>query len=1043
MIDFGSWALRNRKLVYFVLAVLVVGGVFAYRNMSKLEDPKIVVKQAMVVTTYPGASAHQVELEVTDVLEKSIRTMADVDDVESRSYNDLSIITVQLSTLVGNKEVSEQWGMLRNRVDDAVSKLPSGASKPQVMDTFGDVYGMFYAMTFDGFDDIEASKYAEMVQREMEDIEGVKSIELYGERSECVNIEVSEAKMASLGVHPAEVLQTLNGQNKAVYSGYYESGWQRIRVTVNDKYRSVEDIGNLIIQGHQDDQLRLSDIAAIKNDYQTPVRNSLYYDGRNAIGISIAANGTSDVTKVGKAVESKLAALKKSGRLPAGIEFEKVFFQPERVNKALNTFLVNLIESVAIVIFLLMLTMGFRSGVIIGITLIVVVFGSFMVLNMFDGTLQRVSLGAFIMAMGMLVDNAIVIDDGILVDLHRGVDRKTALTAIGRKTAMPLLGATLIAILAFFPIFVSPDTAGIYVRDLFIVLAVSLLLSWILALTYIPIAADRMLKVTPDSERTKKSSTERYYNALRRVLMWGLTHRTTVIVLAILLVCSSVYCYKLLPSEFFPDMEYDQLYIEYKMPEGTENKKIKEDLDQISGWLKERDEIKHITMSLGGTPSRYNLVRSLATPSLSYGELIVDFTSAKTLVKNMEEIQQYLTTNYPQAYARVKRYNLMYKAYPIEVRFNGPDPAVLRNLTDQAEAIMRNNPTTRLVTNNWEPLTPVMTVDYNQPSARNLGLSRSDVGLSLLTATEGLPTGVFYEGSHAKNIYVKCVDANGEPIDMLDNAPVFALIPSTQSLTADNIARLMTGAIDGEQILESALGTVPLSQTGDGISIDWEDPVVVRYNSQRAMRAQCESTPDVSAETARKAIAEQIEAIELPEGYSMVWEGEHQASTESTRYLFANFPIAIVMMIAILIMLFGDYRKPLMLMCCIPLLAVGVVYGVMLSGMSFGFVAIVGTLGLIGMLIKNGIVLMDEIELQLAAGVEPTKALLDSSASRFRPVMMASLTTILGMIPLLSDCLFGSLAVTIMSGLLVGTLITLIFIPILYTLFFKIKIDKQ
>lgn len=1040
MIDYGKWGLDNRKLIYFLVACLLIGGVLAITNMGKLEDPEIVVKQALVVTTYPGASAHQVELEVTDLLEKSIRTMKNIEFVESRSMNDLSMITIGLSTLVPNNDVDNQWSILRRKVNDIQAQLPEGASIPIVKDDFGDVMGMFYAMTSDGYSDREMGDYAQLIKRELLAVEGVSRVDIYGEGKECIYIEMYEDKIANIGISPAEVLSTLSGQNKTVYSGYYDAGDMSLRVTVNDKYRNAEDIGELLLQGHQGDQFRLKDIAKVYTGYDSPVRNEMKYDNQKALGISISALSETDITQVGKRVEARISELTDS-RIPVGMELHKVFFQPERVSDSLNSFMLNLVESVVIVILLLIFFMGFKSGMIIGFNLVIIVLGSLLILNLTGGTLQRVSLGSFILAMGMLVDNAIVVLDGILIDLQRGKPRKEALTSIGKKTAMPLLGATLIAILAFFPIYLSPDTAGHYVRDLFIVLAVSLLLSWVLALVYVPIQADRMLKIKKDKVG-KDPYDNKLYKGLRLVLTWTLKHRTVTIGAAVVLLLIAIGCYRFLPQGFFPDMNYDQLYIEYKLPEGHTSERVSNDLELITDYLLSREEITHVTTSVGGTPARYNLVRSMADPSLSYGELIVDYTSPKELVATMGEIQEFLTENYPDAFIRLKRYNLMYKKHPIEVQFNGPDPAVLRNLTSEALEIMENSNAIHLTQNNWEAQTPVLMVNYNQPIARNVGLSRQDVALSLLSATGGIPASAYYDGSHRQTIYLKSVDSKGNAIESLDNAQMFSMLPSLGFLNKDLMQGLMTGVYSEEDILEEALRTIPLSQVTDGISLGWEDPLVIRYDGQRAMRAQGSPVQGVGTEDARQTIAEQIEAIELPHGYTMHWEGEIKASEQSSKYLFKYFPLAIILIIAILIMLFKDYRKPLIIICCIPLLLIGVIFGMLASGKTFGFVAIVGVLGLVGMIIKNGIVLMDEIELQLSDSVDPVEALLSSSSGRFRPVMMASLTTILGMIPLLGDDLFGPLAVTIMGGLLIGTLITLIVIPLFYSLFFKIKITK-
>jgi multidrug efflux pump subunit AcrB len=1041
MKDIGNWALNNTKLVIFLIVALVIGGTKSFYDMSKLEDPEIKVKQAMIVTTYPGASAHQVELEVTDILEKSIRTMKNIEYVQSRSLNDVSMITVNLSTLVKNDEVEQLWDMLRRKTADVQNQLPEGAGKSVVMDDFGDMYGMFYALTAAGYSERELNDYADLIKREIQSIEGITRVGIYGEQKECIRIELYEDRMANLGVIPAEALSTLSGQNKTVYSGYYKIGDNRLRVSVSDRYKTVEDIENLLLQGHENDQLRIKDIARVSKTIEETVRNEMRYDRQHALGIAVAALSGTDITKLGKQVDEKLLELKNT-RLPAGIEYHKVFFQPEKVNTAINTFMLNLLESLLIVIFLLMLTMGFKSGVIIGSSLVIVVIGSFFILNIFDGTLQRVTLAAFVLAMGMLVDNAIVIIDGILIDMKRGVTRREAMTAIGRKTGTPLLAATLIAILAFFPIFLSPDTAGIYVRDLFIVLAVSLLLSWILALTQVPIQANYLLKIKPEKDAGELFN-NKYYKALRKTLYWTLRHKTATISGAVVLLLASVYCYRFLPQGFFPDMDYDQLYIEYKLPEGTNSTKVKADLSEIEDYLFNRKEVTHVTASIGGTPARYNLVRSIANPSLSYGELIVDFTSPKDLVSNMEEIQTYLTQTYPDAYVRLKRYNLMYKNYPIELQFNGPDPAILRSLTAQAQEIMQKSPDIFLINSDWEPKIPVLSAEYNQPIARNIGLSRRDVGISLLTATEGIPVSIFYDGTHSQTILLKCVDKNGNPVESLKNSPVFSLMPSLGKIAINRqtIQGLMTGAISEEDVLSSVLGTVPLSQATNGVKILWEDPVVIRYNGQRAMRAQGNPVFGVSTEDARQSIIREVEKIPLPEGYSCQWEGEHRASSQAMKYLFKNLPLGVVLMMMILIMLFKDYRKPLIIFCCIPLIMIGVIISILLTGKTFGFVAIVAALGLMGMMIKNGIVLMDEVTTQISQGIEPIKALLDSACARFRPVMMASLTTVFGMLPLVTDDMFAAGSITIMGGLLFGTLITLLIVPVLYATFFGIKVE--
>lgn len=1035
--DISSFALKNKTLIITCLIALVVGGIFAYGNMSKLEDPEIKVKVAVVAAVYPGASAHEVELEVTSPVEKAIRTMPSVGDIESRSSNDMAVITVSLKTTVPDEEFQQEWDLLRRKMNDLAPSLPPSV-RLIVMDDYGDVYGMFYAITGDGYEPRELSRYADLAVREISNMEGISKAMAYGKLQPCVNVYMAQDRMANLGVHPAEVLLTLNSQSSTVYSGYFESGDKRLRIGLDGELRDIEDLKNLIIRGHEKDLLKLSDVADIYYDYQKPVRNSMRYDSAPAIGLLISAEQGTDIIKLGKQVDRKLQEMQ-STVLPAGIGFHKVFFQPEIVENAINTFIINLIESVAIVILLLMLTMGFRSGVIIAVSLIVIVFSSFFVLDMFDGTLQRVSLGSFIVAMGILVDNAIVIVDGILVDMKRGIPKPECLTNIGKKTAMPLLGATLIAILAFFPIFMSPDMAGSYVRDLFIVMAVSLLLSWILALTHVPIHAGYSLKAKAGDGTGDPFDTP-LYRRFRKAIEFVLGYKWAAIGIAAVLVLASVWCYRYIPQMFFPDMSYDQLYIEYRMPDGTGRDKVERDLMEMEEYLRGNDNVNHITASIGGTPGRYCLVRAIADPSLSYGELIVSFHDADLMRKSIPELQKELTEMFPQAYVRVKQYNLMYSKYPIEAVFTGPDPAVLKSLAAQAKDIMEKNEATWLVTDNWSAMEPSVIIDYNQIEARMAGISRSDAGLSVLAASEGIPCGTITEGEDRLTVYIRSTGPDGMPVEDISDAPVWSMTPSLGGTDmTETLQAIQAGIITQEDIIGAIVSPVPLSAVSDGIRLEWEDYSICRRNGQRAIKAQCNNTSGYTAAQARDAILDEIEAIELPQGYSLSWLGEYNASRQSTQYLFKFFPVSIVLMLLIMIALFKDLKKPLIIILCLPVVAIGIVFGMLASGKGFGFVAIVGCLGIIGMMIKNGIVLIDEIDRRLGMGIEPYKALVDSTLTRIRPVMMASMTTVLGMAPLLADPLFGSLAVTIMGGLTVGTVIILVFLPVLYSIFFRIK----
>lgn len=1035
MKSLSEYALGNKAIVKLFIAVLVIGGLWSFYSMSKMEDPEITVKQALVMTVYPGADAHQVEMEVSDKLEKAIRKMGDIDYIESKSMNDLSLIKVVMKTTVPNSEMEQKWDVLRKKIVDIHPSLPAGASVPQVLDDFSAVYGMFYTVTADGFSDKDMIRYMQFIQRELINIEGIRNVEIYGTATPCININIDRERMSRMGILPAEIISTLQGQSKTVYAGYFNSGNNRLKVQVLNTPRSVEDIRNLVIEGHEKDQFRLKDIADVENGYETPQRNAMKYDGRKAYGIALAMESGYDILKIGRIVTQKINELKED--LPAGFAFNKVFYQPERVSEAIGTFIVNLIESVVIVILVLMFTMGFRSSVIIGAGLVITVLGSFVVLYFFDGTLQRVSLGAFIIAMGMLVDNAIVVVDGILVDSSRGMKKPESLVHTANLTARPLLGATLIAIIAFMPVSLSPDMAGEYARDLFIVLAVSLLLSWVLALIHVPVHAGSYLKLESPAVGQDVFDTP-LYRKFRKMLLLLLRHKAITISCIVGLLAVSAVCFQFLPQTFFPDLTYNQIYMEYKMPEGTRIEKIEADLKEIEDYLKGRGEVTHVTTSLGGTPARYNLVRSVADPSLRYGELIIDFRSYEDIDKCMQELQQYLSARYPDSFVRLKKYNTMYMDFPIELLVSGPDPQVLKDLRSQIQNIMYAEPSAMLVTDNWDDPVLDIGIGFNQQAARSAGLGRNDVGASLLAATDGIPVGSLYDGSIVENIYLKSTGHTG-----LEDVNVWGIMPNVNSaLDEERLKRIVAGSISKEEMITDMTYAMPVQSVADSLIYEWNDPVVYRYNAQRAIIVQCNNAFGYTAEQTRLSLERQIkEKVTFPKGYSMKWLGEYKASTDSNKYLFMNLPIAIIFMFSVLVNLFRDFKKPMIIFLCLPLAYIGIVFGILVSGKPFSFVAIVGALGLIGMMIKNGVVLIDEITLQMNAGVPPVKALLAASSSRLRPVMMASGTTILGMIPLISDAMFGPMAVAIMGGLLVGTVITLMIIPVFYALFFKIKCE--
>lgn len=1037
---------KKKKIFYFFLLAIIIGGIFSFNKLSKLEDPEITLMVANVITVYPGASAHDVEMKVTNVLEDEISALSDINKIMSRSEANVSIIQVFLEMTVPQEEVPQRWEFLRRKLDLAMLKLPKGVQTPIVIDDIGDVYGMFYAMIADdGYTYEQMSDYANFVEQNMLQVEGVRKVSVYGEQAPEVLITLSADKMSKMGVMPVQIIMAVEEHSKELYAGNLRTGDEQLRITIDKKTTSLDDIRNILITSVSGTSFKLGDMATIEMGYNDPMRNTMFVNNKKAIGIAMSMESGENIIVVGERVEEKLEALKE--QIPAGIKFEKVFFQPEKVSDSIHGFMINLIMSVAIVIVVLMFTMGFRSGVIIGGGLALTILATFPLLLTADGTLQRISLGAFIVAMGMLVDNAIVVLDGILNEKNNGKNGKSVYTKSAKQTAIPLFGATLIAIAAFFPVYLSPDTAGTYVRDLFIVLAISLSISWILALTQVPLFAAFLFKKQKIKTSTDETYNKPLYKVVRKVLVWSMHHRLLTIAVAFIILLIAFLNFKNVDKTFFPDFNYNQCYIEYTLPKGSSPDKVNADLKQITDHFNTFDEVEMVTTSHGMTPMRYCLVRGMMTEnSDNYGELIVNFEDYETMMEMRPVLYKYLREEYPHAISRIRKYNISIKAsHTVEAQFTGPDPAVLKQLCDTVEQLMLQNPHVDHFTicNDWEPKARTLQAIYNPLASNRSGTSRNDISNAILAATDGLPIATIYQGETAYPVRFRVRDKEGNRIEDLNDIPVWNTIPNISgSLNQNTLMALYTGAKTTDDIINETVTAVPLSTVTNGLKFDWEEPVVRRLNGKRCIEAQCEPVDGISPAQVQDELEELVSKIELPVGYNYRWVGESELKRDGLKGIMSFMPLAAGIIVLILLLLFNDYRRPLIIILCLPMSIIGIVPGLLLAGQPFSFIAIVGVIGLSGMIIKNAIVLLDEIQIRLKSSTSAYQAVVDATISRVRPVIMASLTTILGMLPLLTDPMYASMAVAIIGGLIVGTLITLVFVPLLYSAFFGVKIDK-
>lgn len=1033
--------MKRPTLFWSLMTFILIAGVLAFLQMPKLEDPAVSVKQAMVIVPYPGATAHEVELKVAQTMEDELRALPNVKKIKSECQNGMATITVEFQMTVLQKDLEQHFDLLRRKVNDSRSKLPQDCYDPIVIDDMMDVYGIFYAFTGEGYSYPELYKYAKLIRRELLGVKGVKRILITGNRDEVIQITLSKEKIARNGIIPTQIMMSLQNAGKTVNAGSYQNESDRLPLHVSSAVTDEKDIRNLLIRTPQGKTIRLGDIAQIERTYSEPQRNGFFVDGKPALAICLTMEENAIVPDVGKAVEKRLAEI--MPQIPVGMEMEKIFFQPDKVDEAISSFMVNLVESVLIVILILIFTIGFRSGLIIGFGLILTIAVSFPILLMCGTTLQRISLGAFIVAMGMLVDNAIVIMDGILIDKARGLGPKTYLYRIGQHTAMPLLGATLIAVSTFLAVYLSPDSAGEYAGDLFLVLCVSLLASWILALTQVPVCAKSWLPT-----REKKTQQPQIYHSpihrfIRRTISLLVEYKKTTLATAFILLALCIFGMTKVKNLFFPDFDYKQFIVEYFLPSQTDPDRIRKDLLEMSALLKKNPAIERVAASMGSAPAHYCLVRPMTSGGDCYGELMVDCKDYETVVAQIPAVRKLLRERYPDAYIRIRKYNFsIASSHTVEVEFSGPDPAILRKLSQQAEDIMRRCPYVDpySVGNNWKPKGKTLTADYVREDALRSGIERSDVGNALLAATDGLPVGVLNDQDRTVLIHLLVRNADGSRITNLNDIPVW----STLNLRMDDDAPkgVLTGSTKTDELQDQLFRSVPLGNVARQIRLDWENNYIYRLNGQRAIEAECDPNTDLYEATPAKVVAsiqKEIEGIPLPDGYKMRWVGEGELQGEAIGNLMKYLPVTLFIILGILLLLFNSWKKVILILLCFPFVFCGITPALLLFRQPFTFMAIIGMMGLIGMMVKNAIVLVDEINrLQQEEHLHPYHAVVEATVSRVRPVLMASLTTIVGMIPLVNDPMYGSMAITIMGGLTVGTLITLVLLPIFYTALFHI-----
>ena len=1006
------YSLENKKIISFFLAIMLIGGIYSFFKLPKKEDSPFVIKQAVLVTQYPGATPQEVEKLITEPIEREIQSMSDVFQIKSESYFGMSKISIELQPTLAPDYMPVKWDELRRKVANIQPRLPSGASAINVSDDFGDVFGIYYALTADeGFTYDDMRDWAQKIKTELTPIQGVQKVYLFAEQTQVVNVRISVPKLANLGIDPNSIQQVLQTQNLLVNTGEIMTGTYQLRVRAEGTYKSIEDIRDQLIVTKGGGEVRLGDIATIERGYMDPPSNLMRVDGKRAIGIGVATGAKDDVVAVGDAVAEHLKEMEQL--FPIGMELKTIYPENQIANEANNGFILNLIESLLIVIVIIFLVMGSRAGMLVGSSLLFSVGGTLLIMLIWGVGLNRTSLAAFIIAMGMLVDNAIVVTDNAQVGIKRGLSRYQALVDGATKPQWALLGATFIAVCSFLPMYLAPASVAEIVKPLFIVLGVSLGLSWILALTQTTTFGNFILKEAKPGESKDPYDTKLYHkfeNVLGRLIKRRYLTLTSVVATLFL----SLFIMSIMPQSFFPIMNKPYFRADLIFPEGYGIDDVERNVIKIEEYLKNNDKIKSYSFTLGGSPVRYYLASSSIGPKPNFANVLIETKDAKDAQSEENKFYEYMVANYPDILTRSALFALSpVPDAAIEIGFVGDNIDTLVALTQRAQEIARKNDMVMEVRNSWGNKVPVWKPLYSQEKGLRLGITRQQMAYSLRSATNGVPLGEYREGDVFMPILLKDADRDSMNLNDIKTLPVY-----------------------------SAKGrSVKVEQVIDDFSLDYEYSVVKRYNRQRYMMMQCEPKRGANTMAAFSQLWQDIQQeVQVPEGYKLQYFGEQSEQDKGNKAIAANIPLMFGLIYLTLLFLFPKYyRKPVLIMCMLPLIFIGVVLGLLVFGKSLDFFAMLGLLGLIGMNIKNAIVLVDEIGLQLDSGLAPVNAVIEATKTRIVPVTMASGTTILGMLPLLGDAMFAGMAATIMGGLFVSTILTIFVLPVTYCIFFKIK----
>lgn len=1024
----GVLSVKYNRVVFVAMAIVLVGGAVAYTQLGRLEDPEFTIKEALIVTPYPGASAEEVTLEVTNPIENACQQLGQLLRVESESMRGRSVVKAVIRDRYDQHRIPQVWDELRRKIADAQRHLPPAVrGQSIVVDDFGDVYGIFLAISGEGFTYPELRRYAEFLRRELMLVDSVKKVELFAEQQEQVFLEISRQRLARLGIQEEQIYQLLLAQNVAADGGRVRVGNEFLPLDPEGGFRVPAEMLDLVIGSDRSGrQLALRDIANLERGYSDPPRRILRFDGQPAIGIGISTIQGGNVVRVGEGVRATLERLKPDQ--PIGIEIGEINFQPEAVSLATGDFVFNLLKAVSIVIVVLLITMGRKTGIIIGLVLFLTIMATFMVMFM-EGNLlmERISLGALIIALCMLTDNAIIVIEGVKVGIESGEDKLDVVRKVVAQNQWPLFGATAIGVVAFAAIGLSEDSTGEYANSLFWVILIALSLSWVSSVTVTPLLGCLFFKPLPQGDAGEAPAAAYdgpVFRAYRALLVRALRYRWLVVIGLVVAFAAAIYGFTKVDQSFFPPATRPQFLVDVYLPAGTHIRQTEAFTDRIEQYILAQQGVSHVASFVGGGGLRFLLVYSPEPENRAFVQFLVEVEDADAIDGLLPMIQGHLDEEHPDANAIVKKFLLGPGAGGrVQARFSGPDPAVLRRLADRAIEVVENAGGVKGVRHDWREREKVIRPAVRESQARRNGISRVDVAQALQTSLEGRVVGFYREPGSAGT-------GTGVYPQETRLLPIVARPPLRQ--------RSDVAMIDSMQIWSPVAGRmIPLSQVVADVNIDWEDPVFHRRDRFPTITVHADPRSGLPSQLFNR-VRQQIEAIELPPGYSLAWGGEYEDSSDARAALVQPLPFFLALMVFIVVCLFNSIRTTVLIWLIMPMAIIGVTVGLLLTGKPFGFMALLGVMALGGELIKNQIVVLSKILTEIDNGKSPYEAILYGGTSKMRPVCMVVITTVLGMIPLLVDPFFGAMAVCIMFGLSFAAVLSLIATPVLYAIMFSI-----